>query len=306
MQNQDKRLEEVDEDRLQAIPVAGSRVLTAFRIPEYSSFLDIVPAPADREWMDNRTHGWANRCLPLRVANQAGWHILNDCDFEAEWTGQDQLASVKITYKSGTPSPFVKSCFGYGILTWYLPYLFRTPPGYNLLVRGPSNYAKDGVAPLDGLVETDWAVATFTVNWRFTRPLKKVKFERGDPICAIVPQRRGELESFVPEIRNLDGELRSEFQRWLESRQQSSLDKEKNGYDGQHEGHYTRGETVTGHKAPEHQTKLGVAPFVEREPAPQHLTAKGAQDTVTATSEKSPDSGASHWLGGILGHRPKK
>src|SRR5580692_2660973 len=135
---------------------SGGRVLTAFRIPDhYSSFLKIVPAPVDRHWMDFTTRGWANRCLPLRVANQAGWHILNNFDFEAEWGGKDELASVRISFKSGNSSQFVKSSFGFGILTWYLPYVFRTPPGYNLLVRGPANYFKDGIAPLDGLVETD-------------------------------------------------------------------------------------------------------------------------------------------------------
>ena len=49
------------------------------------------------------------------------------------------------------------SHFGDGILTWHLPILFRTPPGYNLLVRGPANYPKDAVSPLEGIVETDWA-----------------------------------------------------------------------------------------------------------------------------------------------------
>ena len=65
----------------------------------------------------------------------------------------------------------VSSNFGYGIVTWYLPYLFRTSPGYNLWVRGPVNSPKDGIVPLEGLVETDWAEATFTVNWKITRPL---------------------------------------------------------------------------------------------------------------------------------------
>src|SRR3712207_8402233 len=33
-----------------------------------------------------------------------------------------------------------RSHFGSGILTWNLPFLFRTPPGYNLHVRGPANW----------------------------------------------------------------------------------------------------------------------------------------------------------------------
>lgn len=275
------------------------RVLTAYRIPEYSSTLQIVPAPAERAWMDERTHGWANRCLPLRIANQAGWHILNNCDFEAEWRGKEDLASIKITFKPGNSSQFVKSSFGFGILTWYLPYLFRTPPGYNLLVRGPANCAKDGIAPLDGLVETDWAVATFSVNWRFTRPFHKVKFERDEPICAIVPQRRGELEEFVPEIRNLAGELRAEFNQWLQSRQHHVVEKETHGSRGQHEGHYTRGQTVTGHRAPEHQSKLALAPFVERE-APPPRDAVSAEPPYLQGPTPSND-GLGRWLRKVVG-----
>jgi len=285
-----------DDKRNGSMTNDSSHVLSALRIPGYSSFLKIVPAPADREWMDFKTHGWANRCLPLRMANQAGWHILNNVDFEAEWRGKEELASVRISLKSGQPSPLVKSSFGFGILTWYVPYLLRTPPGYNLLIRGPSNYAKDGIAPLDGLVETDWAIATFTVNWRFTRPFHKVKFERDEPICAIIPQRRGELESFAPEIRNLDGEMLAEFQQWLESRQHLVAEKEKRGYRGRHEGHYTRGETITGQRAPEHQAKLALGQFIEREPPPAGPTSAEIHHSLTAKRKTVWIGGVSRWL----------
>ena len=36
------------------------------------------------------------------------------------------------------------------------------------MVRGPTNSPKDGIAALDGIIETDWAHSTFTMNWRFT------------------------------------------------------------------------------------------------------------------------------------------
>ncbi len=60
------------------------------------------------------------------------------------------------------------SMFGHGILTFHIPFLVRTHPGYNLLVRGPANMPRDGVSPLEGIVETDWAVATFTMSWQLT------------------------------------------------------------------------------------------------------------------------------------------
>src|SRR6266849_6287552 len=92
--------------------------LIAYRIGGVSSYLKLVPAQADRFWMDFTTGGWANRCLPLRIANQAGWMVLNDADFEVLWTGHNQLDGLKITFAKGQQSAFVRSMFGYGVVTW--------------------------------------------------------------------------------------------------------------------------------------------------------------------------------------------
>ncbi len=75
-----------------------------------------------------------------------------------------------------------------------LPHLFRTSPGYNLYVRGPSNTSKDYVTPFDAIVETDWLPYPFTMNWRISKPLKTVKFEKDEPICLVMPVKRGDLE----------------------------------------------------------------------------------------------------------------
>ena len=105
--------------------------------------------------------------------------------------------------------PLVGTMFGYGVLTWTIPYLFRTDPGWNLLARGPANLPQDGVSALEGLVETDWATATFTMNWKMTRPGLPVRFEAGEPFCQIVPQRRHELEAFRPQKASLTDEQRA-------------------------------------------------------------------------------------------------
>ena len=61
-------------------------------------------------------------------------------------------------------SRFVISHFGSGVLTFHAGYLFRTPPGWAVWARGAPNTVKDGIVPLDGLVETDWLPFTFTMN----------------------------------------------------------------------------------------------------------------------------------------------
>jgi hypothetical protein len=125
---------------------------------------------------------FANRCLPMLIANQ-GWHILNTRKIAVTWDGGAAIGSLRIDHADGNAVPFVGSHFGSGILTWNIPYLFRTPPGFNLLVRGPANWPKDGIQALEGIVETDWADATFTMNWQMTRPHFTVIFEAGEPIA---------------------------------------------------------------------------------------------------------------------------
>src|SRR6476646_3307515 len=153
--------------------------LTAYRIHHIArgAFPVIKPAAADRWWMDVTFTGWPKRCLPLRLANQLGWCILNEQPFEAEWSGRNGLDSIRFVNGVGRPF-YVRSMFGGGILTWVVPYLFRTPPGWQLLIRGPVNSLKDGIGALEGVVETDWSTSNFTLNWRFTRPRKRVKFEK--------------------------------------------------------------------------------------------------------------------------------
>ncbi len=276
----------------ETLPPEGCQ-LTAYRLHEHDTFLKIVPAPADRFWMDFTTHGWANRCLPLRIANQAGWHVLNNSKFEVEWNGKPDVNAVTINFLDGRPSRFVKSNFGFGILTWYLPYLFRTSPGYNLLVRGPANLPKDGISAIEGLVETDWVEGTFSVNWKITRPFMKIRFEVDDPICMLVPQRRVELEAAEPSIRNLESnpELLHGYKEWIASRRafvaQVSANPPKKDESLPWQGHYTRGTHVSGEAAPKHQNKLQLRPFQEME-AP--LRAPGALTPITPVVQSAPST----------------
>ncbi|MCC3770033.1 DUF6065 family protein [Streptomyces sp. UNOC14_S4] len=178
--------------------------LVAYRLPDTYD-MPIVPAPARRDWLEPGPLRHAYRCLPLRVANQNGWWILNDRTFTVRWDGGDALADLTVRYEDGGDAQgSAMSHFGYGILTFYIPYLIRTPPGWNLLVRGPANLPKDGAHPLEGLVEADWAVATFSMNWKVTRADADITFAAGEPVLMLVPQRRGDLERFHPRCAPLD------------------------------------------------------------------------------------------------------
>src|SRR4051795_12863267 len=180
-------------------PDGVPRPLVAYYDAEQRPRTRIVPASRWRTWMNDTALRNANRCLPLLTANEAGWVLLNPAEFTAEWSGGDDAGELKLHYERA-PAERATSIFGYGILSFRIPYLFRTPPGWDLLARGPANLPRDGIAPLEGLIETDWACATFTMNWKFTRP-GSVTFEEDDPFCMLVPQRRDALESFVPDTR---------------------------------------------------------------------------------------------------------
>jgi len=184
----------------------------------HRSEMKLAVAPSNRVWMNQTNSGFANRCLPMRIADQAGWVILNDRPLRARWSGGMGPDAVVIEH-TGAPPHAAISHFGEGILTFSLPFLFRTPLKTALLFRGPANMPKDAIAPLEGLVETDWAVAAASMNWKFTRPDTWVEFVGEEPICMIVPQWLDLLESARPYIMDIekDIEIKWKFQLWCDS-----------------------------------------------------------------------------------------
>jgi hypothetical protein len=240
-----------------------------------ASLVEIAPGPRWRDWMNATPSRFANRCLPLLMANESGWVLLNPVGFDAVWDGGSERGALTISFDGGVQrSPGVESLFGEGIITWTIPYLFRTPPGYNLLARGPANWPKDGVCALEGLSEADWAAAPFTMNWKVTRPHCAVRFEKDEPFCMIVPSRRGEFEAFAPEIRHVrdDPPTARGWKQWLESREELHVRKFLGLHSGEYEQDldawekdYFRGRGADGREAPEHDTKRRLRPFEHRD-----------------------------------------
>jgi hypothetical protein len=162
----------------------------------------------------------------------------------------------------------VRSHFGYGILTFTLPYLFRTPKGVNLLVKGPSNVIKDGIQALEGIVETDWAVSSFTMNWKFTRPEQSVLFKIGEPICMIVPMARGLAEGLWPEQKPLqsDERLCADYRAWRTRRTEflSRLsERDPNTVREGWQRDYFKGIDLQGNSFEGHQTQICLREFAK-------------------------------------------
>ena len=263
---------------------AGSAIeprltLTAY---EQSGRVDglIEAAPVKREWMEQSIDRFAYRCLPLVIANQSGWIIRNRIEFGAIWNGKPEMNAIEFGVPMGDSAKeraailpeMVKSHFGGGIITFVVPFVFRTPPGYNLWVRGPINEFKDAIQALDGMVETDWLQASFTMNWKFTRPNTLVHFKLREPICQVLPYPRGLLERIDPVVRPIhdDPELLAGHEAWRISRGAFISDLDKPGSEARErkwQKDYFQGKDVTGARRREHQTKLDVKEFVRVEPS---------------------------------------
>jgi hypothetical protein len=233
--------------------------------------LELGPAPFERPWMDATSERFAYRCLPLNIANAYGWELLCPSSFLTGWRGGNGIDAIEIVPEPGTNAP-ATSHFGYGVLTFHVPVIFRTEPGFDLMVQGPINRPRDGISALSGVVESDWAPFTFTMNWMFTRPGATARFEKGEPFCHIFPIRRGELEAVEPELRLLseDAELKAQYETWSASRSQFNTDLKQPGSDAlveKWQKHYYRGLDADGrpNAAEDHRTRVRLKPF-KRQP----------------------------------------
>lgn len=175
----------------------------------------IEPASAKRSWMD-QTGNHAYKCLPLSSANQMGWNILCPIDFSAIWEGNTSPAATKILIEDEESKGIALSHFGHGIITFQIPYLFKTSNDIGLFVRGSTNFWIEGAQALDGFVETYWSNYSFTMNWKIIRPNTLIHFKKGDPICMIIPYPVNLLENTKVSLKPLseNPEVEKSHRKW--------------------------------------------------------------------------------------------
>jgi len=236
----------------------------------------IRAASGRRQWMDDTPESFAYRCLPLAVANQHGWEVFTPTGLTARWNGGVRVEDVEVVldnpltmHQPGS----AMSNFGSGILTFEMSFLLRTPPGWNIWVTGPINGIKDGIAPLTGVIETDWSPYSFTMNWRFTRP-GQVRFEAGEAVAHFFPVRRDLFERITPELRAIQSDPKTAEQMniWRESREDFAgrlKTGDKAAAEEKWQKGYYRGLMPDGKKGPgDHKTKVRVPEFKPSEPKP--------------------------------------
>ena len=204
------------------LPVPPGKLI-AYAIP--GADIDVKaclkPCKPKRDWMDAVPQKYIYRCVPLVSANTQGWEIINPVDAEVSWNGGQTNLDLSVKANKHPFGP--QSHFGCGIVTWYLPFLFRTPPEIGLVVTGPANHEHNDAVPLDAYVRTDWLPFPFTMNWRLTRQNETVKFKAGESICRVYPFPLALLNETELEVRDMheDPAFMGQVQSWNDRRQQN-------------------------------------------------------------------------------------
>ena len=166
-----------------------------------------------RDWLPH----FAYRCTPLAIANRSGLELCTRWGISLRWNGGNKEEDLEVVPETN----LIASHFGSGIVSFVIPYLFKTPRGWSLWVTGPANDPMDGIAPLEGIVETSWANMTFTMNWRMTMRDEWVHFVAGQAIARVIPVRISAMKDLfcVTKAKNdLPPRKLKQYQEWAVER----------------------------------------------------------------------------------------
>jgi Family of unknown function (DUF6065) len=238
----------------------------------------LVAAHPQRGWMDHFPERHAYRCLPLTIANAHGWEALCPAPIEINWNGGREAKDISIRALKRLPGgwPVDRFCcshFTSGIVTFYLHYIFRTDPGWDLLATGSFNRWKDNASPLTGVIESDWLPYPFTMNWQILRP-GRVIFEEDEPFCFFFPVKTRALVDCELEIHNLsdNDELSQRHAEFRLSREeymrQLGVDDNDSRKGGNWQRHYFLGRHPDGTKVDEHLGRIRLKNPVDRRSRP--------------------------------------
>lgn len=166
----------------------------------------IEPAPPTRPWMGEFQNGNANSCMPLRMGCAQGWQLLCPFTFCVVWDGGRRPEDIWVFADERDEAAMkymIASQFGWGMLTISQGFLIRTPPGVEMLLTGPTNYWRDGLAHMTAMLETSHMVDYFAVTMKLTRPGQQVWFHAGTPYAQLLPIHTGRTKALHPVLRSM-------------------------------------------------------------------------------------------------------
>lgn len=228
-----------------------SKEITLYNIYGESHF-EIQPLPMKRGWMNNVIGTNAYQCVPMNIANQSGWVVLNPVEFCAIWDGGPTNKSLQVHYHEESKINYAMSHLHNGTLTIMPDFIIKTPEGISTLIRGVPNHPIQHITPLEAVVETDWLPFTFTYNFKFNFP-GEVIFKKGDPLFVFTPVKRTEIEQYTVTTKPIDkeSEFGKEYFKYENSRREM-LDNS-----GPFQKFYAKGRSSTRqYEIKNHQTQL--------------------------------------------------
>jgi hypothetical protein len=189
--------------------------------------MTIKPGERERGWFENFPDRFPYRCLPLVIANQAGLQLAMDFSFTVVWDGTPAITGIRVASTDARAATYISGHFGYGVLTFSIPHLFRTKGDTGLLVMGPANLPKIDAVPLTGIVETAWSPYTFTMNWKMLQPNRAVIWDAGEPFCQLVPLDLALIRDLKVTQRDIaeEPELQKSYTAWAESRRKFNAER---------------------------------------------------------------------------------
>jgi hypothetical protein len=216
-------------------------ILQAVRIAAggWAEGWSLTPAPNRRPWMDESPYAY--QCLPLVVGNQWGWQIGCPCDVRVTWDGSPSPLGLSVEVAPPYDSA-IQSRFGQGILTFSPPWLFRSPPGWDLYCKGPSNTWKANAAALEGVIETWWLPYTFTLNWKLMAA-GTAEFHCGEWLAQLFPVPHGTFQGASAVEMRLDDvpDVKTAYAHWIDERRR------REDQAGSRHHLYRKAELVPGH-----------------------------------------------------------
>jgi hypothetical protein len=137
----------------------------------------------------------------------------------ASWNGKPGIGDLTVSSPEGADiSGVAMSNFSSGVVTFMVPVIFRTSPGWDLFVTGPLNFHRELAQPISGVVETSWLPYPFTMNYRFTEPGEQTFF-KGEPLCQVFPVPHGVLAEVEPVWEMPDEGFWEDFTSFTRDRQ---------------------------------------------------------------------------------------
>jgi hypothetical protein len=222
----------------------------------YKDVIESLKGNIKRDWFNSHFY----YCLPINIANQYGFIIKSQRDFEMTWDGTfDNIKDVTFNFldDDDNDKQVIKCGFSNGVVTIQNRFALKTPPGINLMTIQPPNMFLPGCVAMTGVIETDQIRRDFTFNIKITIPNYTVKVKKGDALGAFIPIPRYFVDKFdvkllsdVMDVSYHENELYDNMEL---NRQRGGEDRDKAHFSGRK---YFNGIHAFGDKYSDHQKKL--------------------------------------------------